>query len=201
MNWNGLPYEQAAERQTGIEGWCCKTCHRFWGDDEHMARWCCAKDLPCECGKRIIGSWTKCQTCRDAADDAKWLARPEAAWDGSFPLAIWDDDKFFWEVDELWDWLADHDDADFDPLDLKWTTAVPSKIRTVELADIVSDYLDEDDQTDFSEIDKIINDWIAANVTTLYHATGKRISRASLIGHLDLENEWLKIVAERKAVK
>ena len=46
-----LLYEESAEVVT-VTGWSCKTCKRWWADDEHMARWCCASDMACDCGKR-----------------------------------------------------------------------------------------------------------------------------------------------------
>lgn len=202
-NDSQFSYEDAAERKSGIEGWVCKTCHRFWGEDKHMAHWCCAKDLPCKCGKRIVGSWTACKDCRDANDEAKWAAKPEVEWDGEFPLAIWDDDKFFWNEEEVYEWLADDVDdedlADFDPLDFKWTTTRERKPREFDGSDYFTDYLHEDDDTDFSELEKFVDQWAKDHIPTMHEATGQRISRVSLIAGLDLENQWKEILKERNS--
>lgn len=48
---------------TEVAGWVCTECQRFWGDEEHMARWCCATDLPCDCGQRHTNLKTKCDEC------------------------------------------------------------------------------------------------------------------------------------------
>jgi hypothetical protein len=48
-------YESGADYHKNIEGWVCKTCRRYWGENEHMARYCCANDFPCKCGKRSRG--------------------------------------------------------------------------------------------------------------------------------------------------
>ena len=64
-----LRYEDAAHKVIRV-GWACKRCDRFHGDNEHLARWCCASDLPCrECGGRNTNkAYTCCQACKRAKD-------------------------------------------------------------------------------------------------------------------------------------
>lgn len=85
MSATSIRYEDAAERMT-VTGFACKTCRRWWGEDEHMARWCCATDLPCECGGRKRKSYTVCEACREKAAAERFAAKPRQQWDGKTPL-------------------------------------------------------------------------------------------------------------------
>lgn len=102
MTSNAKPtirYEDAAELRT-VPGWVCRTCHRFYGDDEHLARWCCATDLPCDCGKRRGKTWTLCEDCRSERQRERWLALERRKWRGE-PLYSEAADRFFFDEDEL----------------------------------------------------------------------------------------------------
>lgn len=68
-----LDYEEAAE-VVQMHGWACKSCGRFYGNNEHSARYCCAQTLPCPCGGRRERGWTICASCRDKDNLDKWLA-------------------------------------------------------------------------------------------------------------------------------
>ncbi len=188
MNKNGLPFEEAAEIAT-LTGWVCKTCRRYYGPSdhplsaghgaEHMARWCCASSLPCSCGGRITESYTICDACREKKTTERWLALPELAWDGDFPICIWDSDTYFFDIETLEqyadDLLADGGKVE----DIRLSPCRKNKPREFEVNDYLSDDLAEDDDLDGEDIDKIVNDWIAANVPALYFATGERLSKAS----------------------
>ena len=78
-----IRYEDAAERRT-VEGWVCKACRRWWGEDEHMARWCCSTDQPCACGNRRTKHYTVCDSCREKAELERWLKKERRPYDGGF---------------------------------------------------------------------------------------------------------------------
>lgn len=193
MNKNGIPYEEAAHVVTAT-GWACKTCSRFFGTDqytpadghgaEHMARWCCASSMPCKCGGRIEGGYTICEACRNKQREADWLAKPEIEWDGEFPLAVWDDDRYFFDADALYEYVDDIIEDGGNPLGLKLTTCKRADVRQFEMNDFLCDDLPEDETLDCEEIDKTVNDWIAANQPRLFYPTGERISQASLRAQL-----------------
>jgi len=69
---------EAATRRT-ITGWVSRD-GRFYGDDEHLARWAGATAIRCEqCHKPTDSkSFTKCETCRGAGDAEKF-AKAERA--------------------------------------------------------------------------------------------------------------------------
>jgi hypothetical protein len=68
--------ERLSEESAGVTqvmGWSCVHCGHFWGQDERMARYCCATTFPCECGKaRYDKGYTACKECsrtrREQAD-------------------------------------------------------------------------------------------------------------------------------------
>lgn len=63
-----IRYEDAAEQRT-VTGWACKQCGRFWNQDEHMARYCCCTEGPCEeCGARRDRHNRLCEDCRKKKD-------------------------------------------------------------------------------------------------------------------------------------
>ena len=81
MTTQAVPYEQAAEKVTDIEGWVCKKCRQFWAKDEHMARYCCAGDLPCEtngCDRRVKKhDFAYCKPCLTKRDLERYLKLEE----------------------------------------------------------------------------------------------------------------------------
>jgi hypothetical protein len=176
-----IRYEDAAERRENIAGWVCRKCSRYWGEDEHMARWCCSDDHPCKCGNRKSKHYTVCDSCREKKAHDSWFAMPEHEWDGEFPIGTWDDDKFFWDEESVAEYLceacevSDPEELTDDQIETVKFCLCEQHKHEFELAGSISDYLPEDDDTDFREIDKIINDWIAANVPKVWFCKKKRI--------------------------
>ncbi|HRH31971.1 MAG TPA: hypothetical protein PLK06_01470 [bacterium] len=122
MKDNGeFDYEESAAEVT-VKGWACRQCHRWFGKDEHMARWCCAKTIPCECGGRIVGSWASCKDCRDRKEAAKKHelfanAVKLTEWEGPIYVdGVTHNEGFFENVEEYLDllvWNADLEIPDF----------------------------------------------------------------------------------------
>jgi hypothetical protein len=103
------PYESSAERLTKIVGWVCKKCKRYWANDEHMARYCCASSMPCDCGKRRSKHRTVCPEYLAVLVYNRWLAMPEVEWNGTTMLCVYDDDEFLMDEDDLATYLSEHD--------------------------------------------------------------------------------------------
>lgn len=83
-----------------VEGWKCRTCSRWWGSDERMARTCCVKELPCDsCGAKVEKWRTLCAGCRDLRDQERHAGRKRVPWDGESP--VWSDaeDEWFQSMD------------------------------------------------------------------------------------------------------
>lgn len=96
---------EAAERVT-ITGWKSKgDDNSFWGDDEHMARWCGCTHKVCECGNIMSKSYTKCETCIAKIDREVYNKLPFKEWDKKEVVCINDGDKYFFDIDELRDYM------------------------------------------------------------------------------------------------
>lgn len=172
-----LPYEDAAEQRT-ITGWVCKTCRRYWGDDEHMARYCCAKDLPCKCGKRIVGSYIVCEDCRNQRKEDKWANTKKTEWDGAFPVCEWDNDTFFWSEDSIRECCIERG---IHPRELRLVKAEPCGLPTFEINEFLCDCLGEDQVVDGADdIDKTVNDFIESLNPLSYLPNGKAIDATTL---------------------
>jgi hypothetical protein len=189
-----LPYEEAATFVTGIKGWVCKTCGRFYGDGngaEHIARWCCAGNLKCAtdgCEARVErGGWTVCDACREKHTKEKWLAMPEVPWDGETPLVLFDDDRYFFGTDELESYL---DDLDLEMDDLMLVVCVPEEKPHFEMHDLFQDYLPEDMDLEMepTEINKIVNQWIEDNAPAVWIAGKTRPTLASIKERTEADN-------------
>lgn len=170
-------YEDNAEQSAAISGWVCKSCRRFWGEDEHMARYCCATTLPCECGRRITKGWTKCDACRDKMDRERFGQMEAKPYDGS-PVVQFRGDEYFFDQDALADWFADHDGHPEDIMlvfaELKrpnWRTSV---------SEILADDVPHEIEWDTSEIDKQIDAWVNENAPDVYWPSRVRVDNESL---------------------
>ncbi len=185
-----LKYSEAAELRTLTEPqWFCKVCNRFWGNDERMARYCCSKNSECDdCGCEIPKHHCKCNSCEQKHQNERWSAKPEKVWNGEFPLHVWDDDKFFWSIEELADYLHDVDidenegETELDVLrSLKFTSCRPTTPRAFCVSDLFDDCLGEDQEPpENDELDKLVNDWIKSVLPVSWEPTGDRLRVAEI---------------------
>lgn len=184
MKEGTLPNEEAAEYRTNIKGWICKTCRRFYGDEEgaeRTARYCCEKDHACDttgCTNRAKKPYVFCEPCISRRDEERWLKMPEVEWDGVHPLCIFDDDRYFFDIDDLEQYLEE-------------TETPIEKVRLVlceedpkphfSMDDHVSDYMGENgDVGPTKKIDDTVNRWIDKNVPQMWVAGKERPTLASL---------------------
>jgi len=96
--------DQAASIQT-VTGWVARD-GRFWGNDERMARWCGAthrkcKNKPDEHPIHVINGY--CEECHREGRQAKFATFERAVWAGE-PLAVFDDDQYFFDAESLADY-------------------------------------------------------------------------------------------------
>lgn len=99
---------EAASIQT-VTGWADAT-GRFWGKDEHMARYCGSTHRQCEkdSSHPIYEIRSYCNACYQAGREAKFSAMPVKEWSGE-PLVIFDGDRYFFDEDDLRDYLVEED--------------------------------------------------------------------------------------------
>lgn len=191
MTTEVIRYEDAAEHLTNIVGWVCKKCQRYCGNDEHLARWCCATDKPCPCGGRNTDKhYTVCAACRSRSDLERWLKRPRVEWDGETPLAT-AGDRFFFSADDLGDWIANN--TEWPPSrefieDLRLTLAEECEPHTFDLSNITEDLLphDRDLPEGAAEVEEAVNDWLQKHRPWSWVAGIKAVTAESVLRHLGI---------------
>jgi len=100
---------EAAQFKTGIEGWVSSD-GRFWGKDEHMARYTGCTHVLCQgCAAPVKKGWSHCEYCRSKRSTEKWAALPFMEWDGQKPVCLWNNDKYFFSEDDLIEYLYEHE--------------------------------------------------------------------------------------------
>lgn len=90
-----------------VTGWQAAN-GRFWGPDEHMARYDGSTHKKCDCGE-IIAKNSYCSPCHEKRRREEWLKMPIVEWDNVCMLAIHDGDEYFSELDEFLDWCKEND--------------------------------------------------------------------------------------------
>ncbi len=165
-----MRYEDAAEHRTSIAGWVCKKCERYYGDNEHAARYCCCESRPCTtegCENRRQKSWISCASCRHKHLVARFEALESKPYDGS-PVVEYNGDRFMWDEDELYEYL----DEDYG--DLMLVFAEGRQPTWDCLGEYLSDDLPEDG-LDTSEIDEQISQWLKENAPKMYWPSKVRV--------------------------
>ena len=172
-----------------VQGWACLTCNRVFASsaetDQHIARYCCATDLPCGeegCTGRAEKPYTCCGACLEKKHATRYAALAEAEWDGETPLVTFDGDQYFYDEDGLLDYCADED---VKIADLRLVICQPVGLPEFDVFEFLSGYLYEDcDVEDFAappqEIDKSVDDWIQKHAPKSWEAGKTRPTIASL---------------------
>jgi len=195
-----LRWEDAAIRVTPNEGWACARCRRWYGDGpsgERAARYCCSTDAPCECGGRRSKHYTVCQACRDKIAMERWEGMPETPWDGTTPLVVYGSDRYFFDVDELCDYLDDMElvfaegEEDVEATTEEYRAAALSEVQlcfckevsppTFELLALFDDP-DEDAEIDAAglAVERAVNEWLS-NSRKMWTETNSRPTRESVL--------------------
>jgi len=152
-----------AAKWVEIKGWACKKCSRLYGVGDHaerIARWCCAKEVPCnDCGKMTEKHYTLCLSCRGKADIARHAKRTRKPWND---LMLWSDANDCWyeDLDAAIDAAASElyqENGRIQPTnaeiaerleDMRLLLAEPITARPFELIDHVRDDLPTEDDGD-----------------------------------------------------
>ena len=131
--------EESAKFVTGISGWVDRK-GRFWGNDEWMARYSGSTHRHCECGA-VFRKNSYCKACNRAKDEDRYRNAERIVWDCETPLYSQTHDQYFFNIDELIDFIYEHDIESTDDLEL--FICEPNYFRTIDY-DWFSDDLPED---------------------------------------------------------
>lgn len=133
--------DQAAKFVTNLEGWVDRQ-GRFWGDDEHMARWSGATHIPCDkCETPTKKGFTQCESCREQNKIERYKALEKVIWDGKTPLYSEAHDEWFFDEESILDYLFEHETT---PTKLRLVTSSPQYLNELDI-DYFVDVLPEDD--------------------------------------------------------
>ncbi|NDV19088.1 hypothetical protein GO013_06595 [Pseudodesulfovibrio sp. JC047] len=102
--------DSAVYEERTLKGWWSKDgrTRRFWGKDEHMARYAGCTHRTCECGAIVPKGYIRCNDCSEKAAAKRWAEMPLVEWDGKAPVCIHGGDEYFWDDGSFFDWCQDH---------------------------------------------------------------------------------------------
>ncbi len=131
--------EEAAKFVTGISGWVDRY-GQFFGADEKMARYSGSTHRHCDCGAAISKN-SFCKPCANKKNSDLYLVIEKKEWDGKTPLHSQIHDKYFFDKNELLDFM--HDCEVTDPEELELFICEPNQLGEIE-SDYWADDLPED---------------------------------------------------------
>jgi hypothetical protein len=159
-----------AAKIEAVTGWRART-GEFWGDNEHMARYCGSTHKRCESCGGVVAKSSWCDPCRAKARQEKFAGYERKAWDGEEPINLFDTDVYFFAPDMLADYCADHG---VKAADLQLVFCDPNYARIIEPNDYFEEMLPEDGYVpdDLAEAFEALNKVIEAHKTPLSWSPG-----------------------------
>ena len=130
--------EKAAKRVTGLSGWVDGD-GRFWGENEHMARWSGCTHVICESCGNEVRKQSYCEPCHQKKRDDKFEAYELIAWDREQPFAIFDSEEYFFDLGSFSDYVLEHE-LDLD--DIQLVVCTPNYVKAVD-EDYWEEYMPE----------------------------------------------------------
>jgi hypothetical protein len=130
---------EAATFKTGLSGWVDRH-GRFCGDDEKTARYFGSTHRKCDCGA-VIEQRSYCKVCSRLKMTARHKEAEKISWDRETPLYSQIHDKYFFDEDELLDFM---DECGIkNPDDLELFICNPNYLSQID-SDYWADDLPED---------------------------------------------------------
>lgn len=106
---------EAAEIKN-VTGWVSSN-GQYWGTNEDSARYVGCTHRQChECGEPTEKLYIYCQECRNKKSSERFNSLEKVVWDLNTPVCMWNDDKFFFDLESIEDYC---DDYSIDPTTLQ----------------------------------------------------------------------------------
>ena len=134
--------DEAASIQT-VTGWVSRDGH-FWGKDERMARYSGSTHKICDKNPEhgVVEQRSWCRQCHNEAMEKRWNEMPKTAYTPeSFPLHLYDTDRYFFDEVDLMEWLEENK---INPVDVRLTKCKPSYPDQIDPDEHFCDILPED---------------------------------------------------------
>lgn len=175
---------EAAKIET-VTGWRART-GEFWGDNEHMARYCGSTHKRCDKCGGVVEKSSWCNPCHAKGRQEKFASYPRKAWDGVAPICMFDGDTYFFSADELADYCSDHN---VKASELQLVFCEPNFARPLEPEDHFADELPEDGDVpgDIAAAFAALNEVIAAHKEPLSWSPGDEAVDPASVATLDGE--------------
>lgn len=143
-----------------LTGWWSKSGY-FFGDkqgSEESARYNGATHKKCDCGNVVGKTWTYCNQCRSKKDYEKMMSMPFVEWDMATPLYSDKYDKYFFDLDGVYQLLDD--DEELNPGDeINLIVCRPQKFRHLD-SSFWEDVLPSEDHGGDGELPKVMQEKI-----------------------------------------
>lgn len=97
-----------AAKEVTLTGWLSAD-GRFFGKDEHGARWSGCTHNICECGAMKEKHYTICESCRHKTAAKRYNELPFQEWDLETPVFTWDGDTYFYNIESLEEYMEEND--------------------------------------------------------------------------------------------
>jgi hypothetical protein len=179
---------EAATYRTNIEGWVDRN-GLYHGNYERGARWSGCTHQTCACGNVHEKGLTVCNSCYAKERTEKYYALPLVEWDGG-PLAVWDDDTFFWDEDSVLEYMSDQRSSENngETPEIQLVTCKRGKLHLIDPEDW-NDDLCEDGELPDEVLEKIeaLNKAIAEAEIHTWWPDNKRVDPAQFWAQLEKE--------------
>ena len=143
--------EDSAEYRKDIVGWICTVCKRYWGTDKHMAEYCCATSMPCECGGRKHPGYTCCDRCiakHNAERDQKKLNNAKTVeYDGPFMVG----DKYYQTEEE---YIEDCEQDEIEPMEFVFVPII-SRVFELDIDDLINREIERSECDEYCDFDPV----------------------------------------------
>ncbi|PHM22371.1 hypothetical protein [Xenorhabdus ehlersii] len=133
---------EAAKIKT-VTGWVSRD-GRFFGDDEHLARYCGATHRECDSNPDhpiIEINRSRCSTCYEESRQRIFMEMERKQWDRKTPLVLFDTEQYFWDADDLGEYCHEHE---VDLSELQLVICEPNYPSEIDGADWFHDELPPD---------------------------------------------------------